>query len=375
MTSREELELAREWVEHDRFIAERARFGTGDRPELPLSNRDAPASPRTDIEVSQNEFIPVGHREVNAIVTVTRSVPIGYAAEDSVLGQVPAVIFVIDCSESMAPWLDSVITAVQAAIGALRDGCYFAILAGREIARPVYPHDGRLAEATADSRAAANAAVDGLEAHGRRELGLWLTYAARMLLAGPGRIRHVVFVTGGSDGGRHPAGLAAAVRACAGIFTCDCRGVGTDWVVAQLRQISGALLGTLDIVADLKRLAAEMQRLTTEVMGRDTADVALRLWTPEGATVRFVRQVAPTLADLTGKRVALGTRTGDYPTGAWGCERRDFQICIDVPPGSAGQEKLAGRVMLVARDDNEAVPLGEGKIRAVWTEPVARPPG
>jgi len=42
MTSREELELAREWVEHDRFIAERARFGTGDRPELPLSNRDAP---------------------------------------------------------------------------------------------------------------------------------------------------------------------------------------------------------------------------------------------------------------------------------------------------------------------------------------------
>ena len=37
---------------------------------------------------------------------------------------------------------------------------------------------------------------------------------------------------------------------CEGSFQCDCRGVGTDWGVSELRRIASALLGTVDIIAD-----------------------------------------------------------------------------------------------------------------------------
>ena len=37
--------------------------------------------------------------------------------------------------------------------------------------------------------------------------------------------------------------LDAAIRQCAGAFSCDCRGVGDTWEVADLRRISAALHG------------------------------------------------------------------------------------------------------------------------------------
>ena len=42
----------------------------------------------------------------------------------------------------------------------------------------------------------------------------------------------------------------AAIGLCEGVFRCDCRGVGTDWEVSELRKISTALLATVDIVPD-----------------------------------------------------------------------------------------------------------------------------
>jgi len=45
--------------------------------------------------------------------------------------------------------------------------------------------------------------------------------------------------------------------------------------------------------------------------GESWADVALRLWTPQGATVKFVKQVEPTLLDLTARRTESGPRSGE----------------------------------------------------------------
>jgi hypothetical protein len=66
--------------------------------------------------------------------------------------------------------------------------------------------------------------------------------------------------------------------------------------------------------------------ITAAAMGKNTADVALRLWTPRGARVRFVKQVAPTVADLTGRRTESGPQRGDYPLGSWGAESRDYHV-------------------------------------------------
>src|SRR5690606_39429462 len=99
--------------------------------------------------------------------------------------------------------------------------------------------------------------------------------------------------------------LTAALESVAGNFVCDCRGVGTDWEVAELRQIAHALLGSVDIVAEPADLAADFAAMTEAAMGKAVADVGLRLWTPQGARIDFVKQVEPTLADPT----AVGTAT------------------------------------------------------------------
>ncbi len=107
-------------------------------------------------------------------------------------------------------------------------------------------------------------------------------------------------------------------------------------------------------------------------MGKSVADVALRLWTPQGATIKFVKQVAPDMLDLTGKRVDTGPQTGDYPTGAWGSESRDYHVCVVVEPGKLGDVMLASRASLVRTTGDTAEVLGQGLIRAIWTDDVAR---
>ena len=67
-------------------------------------------------------------------------------------------------------------------------------------------------------------------------------------------------------------------------------------------------------------------------MGKQVPDVALRVWTPQHAMVRFVKQVAPAVEDLTARRTQAAPQAFDYPTGAWGTESRDYHVCVDVEP-------------------------------------------
>ena len=105
-----------------------------------------------------------------------------------------------------------------------------------------------------------------------------------------------------------------ALDQCEGQFQCDCRGVGTDWKVEELREISSRLLGTVDIVREPADLTADFQAMIERSMGKGTGDVALRVWTPVGASVVFVKQVYEELHDLTNRRNDVSDLVGDYPT-------------------------------------------------------------
>jgi hypothetical protein len=214
--------------------------------------------------------------------------------------------------------------------------------------------------------------VDRLTAGGGTAIGQWLTLADRLFTGHEDAIRHAILLTDGKDEHETAQDLAQAIARCEGRFTCDCRGIGTDWVVAELRRVAGGLLGTVDIVADPGHLAADFQSMVEGAMGKAVADVRLRVWSPQGATVKFVKQVAPNVADLTAKRVATGPLAGDYPTGAWGAESRDYHVCVAVRAGSVGDEMLAARTSLVAIDGSgNAETLGQGLVRAVWTDDAA----
>ncbi|MBR7834615.1 VWA domain-containing protein [Actinospica durhamensis] len=330
------------------------------------------AQPQFTVNVYQNEYLSEGAAEVNAIVSVQSAAAFGGTSTARA-----AQVIMVDCSGSMdypPTKMAAARQATEAAIDAIRDGVPFAVVAGTHVARMVFPGTEYLVPADASSRAAAKAAVARLTAGGGTAIGQWLALADRLFTGHEQAIRHAILLTDGKDEHEEPADLAAALARCEGRFTCDCRGIGTDWVVAELRRVSTALLGTVDIVADPGRLATDFQQIIEHAMGKAVGDVRLRLWTPQGAQVKFVKQVAPQILDLTGRRSpGPNPLTGDFPTGAWGPESRDYQVCVQVRPGSVGDEMLAARVSLVSVEGSgAAVTLGQGLVRAVWSDDVAQ---
>ncbi len=262
---------------------------------------------------------------------------------------------------------DAAKRATAAAIDELVDGTYFTIIAGTEKAAAVYPEDGWPTPASAATKAEAARAVDALRPHGGTAMGTWLAHVRGIVVAHPGALIHAILLTDGKDEHETPEELGEEIGLSEGEFTCDCRGVGTAWHVEELRAISSALLGTVDIVADPADLADDFAAMMRTSMGKSIPDVTLRLWTPAGARVVFVKQVAPTVEDLTQRRVESGNQTGEYPLGSWGAEDRDYHVQVEVEPAAVGREKLAARVSVVA---GEQV-LGEGLVKAVWTADTA----
>ncbi|MGO9973554.1 MAG: vWA domain-containing protein [Solirubrobacteraceae bacterium] len=322
--------------------------------------------PTFTLECFQNEFLPAGAGEVNAVLTVTAAAADGDGAPAST-GRAAEVI-IIDTSGSMGgAKLRQAKQATAAAIDCIRDGAQFAVIAGDHEAHVVYPHPPRLIEASPDTRFEAERAVRALEAAGGTAIGTWLRCASA-LFAGETGIKHAILLTDGKDEHEEPADLDRAIAGAAGLFQCDCRGVGVDWVVAELRKVATGLLGSVDIVADPAGLTADFTSLIEAAMGKQVAEVNLRLWTPQGSQISFLKQVSPEVADLTSTRVDVNPLSGDYATGAWGEESRDYHLAIRVNPGEIGDEMLAGRVTLMV----DGQPSGQGLVKAIWTDDTAR---
>jgi hypothetical protein len=313
----------------------------------------------------QNEYLPLGATEVNAIVTVCCT-----GASVVPVPQERAEVIIVDVSGSMRhprEKLKAALAATKAAIDCLPDGTLFGIIAGGSVARRVYPTDGALVMSTAATREEAKTAVATLTAIGGTAIGLWLMEAYHWFAAHPNAIRHALLLTDGRNEGETSEYLMAVLEKCRGAFQCDCRGVGTDWEVAELRAVSSALLGTVDIVARPEGLEADFRAVMKSALDRTVGDVSLRVRTPRGSAVTLVQQVSPSIEDLTVGGVPVDELTVDFPTGAWANECRDYHLRIDVPSGAPGDEMLAGRVSLVL--DGE--PQAPSVVRAVWTDDVA----
>lgn len=323
-------------------------------------------------ETFQNEYLPEGGREVNAIITVASAMASAEASAEASASTAAGVdateIIIIDTSGSMSAdgKMDAAKAATKAAIGVLRNGVHFAVLAGARTATQVYPERG-LAVVSAATRAEADLEVDRLNDYGGTAISTWLDMAGVLFGTRPGAINHAILLTDGKNESEASWKLPAALERWTGLFQCDCRGLGTDWAVAELRTIANALLGTVDIVAQPADLTADFTAIVNAAMSKVNADVRLRVWLPVGATLRFLKQVAPTVEDLTRKRVDVNTRSGDYQTGAWGAESRDYHICVEVASGAVGDEMLAARVSLVTGRTSGDEVVAQALARVVWT--------
>jgi hypothetical protein len=326
-----------------------------------------PEQPTFTAEVFQNQYLPAGATTVDAVVTVTAA-----GGELAAAGVLPstAVVIMVDTSGSMASpstKINEAKRATSVAIDSLRDGVPFAVIAGAATAVMAYPPQPYLVPANPQTRAQAKQVVAGLRAYGGTAMGSWLHLANQLFGTVQAEVKQAILLTDGRNQHETPAQLAGVLAACQGRFVCDSRGVGADWSGTELRQIASALLGTADGLADPAGLAEDFRQMTQAAMGKAVAEVALRLWTPAGSSIRFVKQAFPHVEDLTGRRREVSGRIGDYPLGAWGAESRDYHVCVDVPAGTVGEEMLAARISLVA---GETV-LAQSLVLANWTDDTA----
>jgi hypothetical protein len=316
--------------------------------------------------VYQNEFLPDGGTDVNAIVTLTCS---GAGSAGQAGSGDAGEIIIVDTSGSMGRTkLEAAKLAASAAVDQILDGTVFAVVAGTHQAYLAFPPvrtGAGMVRMDANARYAAHQAIAQFRADGGTAMGTWLTLAGRLFDSVPALAqRHAILLTDGENHNETPQELSAAIAAVTGRFQCDCRGVGVDWQVEEVRRIAQALLGTVDIIPDAAQMRTVFAALMQQSMGRGVADAQLRVWAPQGAQVLFVRQVSPTVEDLTARRLPVNALTGAYPTGSWGDESRDYHVAVRLSAKAIGQEQLGARVQLAVGDEVVA----SGLVKARWSD-------
>jgi hypothetical protein len=312
-------------------------------------------------EVFQNAYIPQGAAEVNAIMTVTVEGGLGLGGSgDKLIG------IVCDTSGSMEGGkIHAAKDAIVRLVWMLPADTSFFVIAGGETGELIVPS----VKATNENKQRAIAAIKKIKAIGGTCISTWLGKALDQFIGAPGAIRQCILLTDGENEKQDEPNLESMLGACEGQFQCECRGVGSDWKVDELKKISSRLLGSTDIITRPDLIEADFKEILQRALNKEVSDVALRLWTPLGARIRFCKQVSPDIVDLTGRARQPKAQVFDYPTGAWGkAESRDYHFCIEVKPGEVGDEMLAGRASLIVTTAGVENKVAEARILAVWTD-------
>jgi hypothetical protein len=314
--------------------------------------------------VYQNEFLPDGGTDVHAIVTVECT---GAGTAGQTGSGAAGEIIIIDTSGSMGQSaMAGAKQAATAAVAEIIDGTYFAVISGNGAAFLAYPNVNAgpaMVPMNDSTRAEAIDAISHLRSGGGTEISTWLDMAGVLFTSVPEVIqRHAILLTDGENNEPPPV-LDEAIARATGYYQCDCRGVGVDWKVEEIRRIAQALLGTVDIIPEPAQMQAEFEAMMRSSMARGVANADLRVWTPQGAQILFVRQVSPTVEDLTTRRTPVNDLTGAYPTGAWADESRDYHVAVRLAAKAVGQEQLAARVQLAIGDQVET----QGLVKAKWS--------
>lgn len=315
-------------------------------------------------EVFQNEFLAEGATDVHAIVRVTAT---GAGTAESGSPEAAEVIM-IDTSGSMAgASFAAAQQAAQVALDVIDDGTWFAIVAGSHVANRVFPYPNApsaMVRMEPGARAEAKRAIGTMRAGGGTAMSTWLRLADQLFATLPsGARRHGILLTDGKNESEPADQLRSTLRQLQGRFRVDARGVGSRYVVAEVREIASALLGSDELIRDPSQIAASFQEMLGESMARGVADAELRVWTPQGAQTLFVRQVSPKLDDLTPRKRVVNPLTAGFPTGSWGDESREYHVAVRLPSKPVGAEQLAARVQLVVGDDVRAA----GLVKAMWS--------
>ena len=313
------------------------------------------------IEAFQNPYLAPGSERVDAIVSVTAA-GTTQAARPLLLG------FVVDNSGSMhGPRILAVRRAVETAIRLLDDQSGFFVVSFNSYSRLIV----RPARATDEAKQRALSELQTLVADGGTAMSTGLAAARSLFAASPEAIGQCIFLTDGKNESEASSEVELELRRCAGIFSCDCWGVGTSWQVGEVQMIARALLGKASLIPEPDGIEAAFREAVAKAQSKSMKNVRFRVWTPASAEVISFKQVSPTIEDFTARAVQVNPQVREYDTGSWGTgEARDYQVALRVKAGGVGDQMLAARPSLVytGRDGAEVEVRASGaRVLASWT--------
>jgi von Willebrand factor type A C-terminal domain/von Willebrand factor type A domain len=297
-----------------------------------------------------NAFLANGERRVDVILKVHATL-----GQSNTAGGPLEYGILLDNSGSMSEHgkMAAAKLAARGAIARIPDGVVFFVVSFDSSAKVI----SKAAVSSAKTRADADRAVARIEADGGTSMAAALIAADGQFGGNDRAVRVSQLFTDGENGDQDGV-LEETLGALKGRFQCECRGIGVGWQPKQLLQIAEALLGTAKGVATGEAMAADLRDTFASAAARRAADVKLRLIVPpKMASIITLRQMSPTIIDLTRQGIAVDDRTHDYPTGAWSDEERDFQVVLELKQaGAVGEQLRVARTAIVLGDAVEDQP-------------------
>jgi uncharacterized protein YegL len=306
-----------------------------------------------------NPYLASGQSRLDAVLTITSQ------AEAAPTNSGRKVVgFVLDVSGSMTgEKLVQAKLAARRGIDMLSEDMWFFVVSFSGSADVIV----RACQATPVNKANAHNAIQGLRASGTTAMSEGLRYALSEVRRSDASIASVYFQTDGENGADDNAQLHAVIEQCKGVFQCDCRGVGTDWKPAELRNIASALLGTADAITDPAGLEEDLKAFLAHSMSKGISGAVLRIWSPKIVKLTTVKQMSPEILDLLPVATRVDEKTLDVPLGAWGVEARDFQLAFELPPGALDDEILACRASVIYQSNGVENKIACDPIAVKWS--------
>jgi hypothetical protein len=297
------------------------------------------------------------------VITEVDAAPSGLAASP----QQRVLLFIIDKSGSMSgDPIEAVKAAVLKGVDALDASSVFGVVAFDETASVVVSPR----PATPSSKAEAHTALRWLHGSGGTAFSTGLGLARSLFMAYPDAIRRGIFLTDGNNETERPGAFEPVLESCVGVFECDCWGLGTHWTVGEVMEVARRLNGKASLIPGPDEVEAAFRAAVEKAAAKAVANVRLRLWSPQGAQVTLLKQMNPTIEDLTPKGVRISPQVVEFAIGSWAPgESRDYQIDVSVPPGALGEEMLAVRpsIIYVQGGQEQEIRSPEGRVVITWT--------
>ena len=277
------------------------------------------------------------------------------------------LLFIIDKSGSMqGASIDAVRQAVLRGIDLCDEDMTIGVVAFDDSASVLV----RPQKANARCKQDAARLLQMLYASGGTAFSTGLDVARGVFQQYPNSIRRAIFLTDGVNESERPGRFEPVLRNCVGAFECDCWGLGTRWRVGEVQEVARALNGKASLIPGPGEIEATFSAAIQKAASKAVADVRLRLWTPQTSRITLVKQMNPTIEDLTTAGSRPSPQVLELGIGSWAPgESRDYQIDLQVTSGSIGEELLALRPSVVFRQDGQERDIRSLSARVVvtWT--------